>query len=812
VEGVVPTATGSGTIELTSSTETVNAVTPTASAAARGTAPLNAVAEEVAVETPGVDVRTLRDMRAPVATVNTTTPTLEPRALGTVYLSAEADEVEVTTPAFAAAGNSPVSFAAPPAVIQSASPFITVELVDRLTAGPATITSSAETPTATGSGTATANVERAAEVEAVAPTPFRLSRILVAPLETISYTLAAEEARADLSFGKPPTSRRKPIENQRDERETRASIGDREDNVTPRDPSEPADVEIQITDTVTPIPETGESVVTARIRNTVSEQRTVTAELNIDSQDVSNPVDSVTLDMDARSATRVELKWQPFTGAGGTTFDATAALSNDSDTTQIKVEPTVAGVEYRPEILNTNAPIIGEDGSWNTLDVEVRYINFGADDAGTGEQVYLDTGQKQGVDTQDLILASGESATITHTWQPAYYLDGGEYDVTARGEAEADIPDQTVRDRVTDTVTVELIGDPIDIRDPEGKLHVNIQGTNSPVNEGEAASVNVEVTNPSGSEEANGTIVLANQSYGSGYGRDVGYAEVEELQPNGVTTVPVVWATREGDKGDHNLTVRSGCANGVNDDESIDIPNDDCADETTVTVEETDGAITPWALNVTLDGVESPIAYTENATVVANITHVGNVSMSGISKLNITGQGRNDVGVDVSGLNLGPAETVRKTFTWNASAGFEPPSGGSENFEACVEVWRDGTADPPDDVACSTITVESSTYALTQSATARNGTVGSAEATVETVPAGYEKIRYSWSFDDDGAPGRANQRVWELKYDGSAIETKIWSSDEYVSAGGTETIPLPDTDGGTLEIRANDGKASIGPP
>lgn len=845
LDSTTPAFTIEKTLLLTAPSANVATSTPPASTSASGTAPIGAPVDDLVLDTlvdtligsgvvstnapvavlssstPPASISSVNSLELVAQEVETTTPTLEATPRGSVEVQANVENVDVTTPALVATGSSAVSFSAPPAVIQSASPFVTVEFADRLDLPALTISSSTPTNDAsvTGSGATAITTSKdeggtgAAEVEVLAPTPNRLVRILVAPLETVSYGLSGDGATASLSFGKPPESRRQPIFNKKDERETRASIGGNEEQVSSRSPNEPADIEVRIVDTVSPIPDGGTSDVTVEVRNTTASQKTETVELNVDSQDVTNPVDSTSVTVDSRSRKEITLTWDAFDGAAGTngkTYDVTASSPNDSDTGQVEVLPTVSGVEYRPTILGTNSPLTSEAGE-ETAEVDVRFTNFGDSD-GTNEPVFLDAWEQDATDEVDLDLASGASKEVTLTWDVPYYLDAGEYNVTARGEPESDIPDQTVRDRVTDSTNVEVRRDDPIIPEPEGTLEVTITGTNSPVNEGEPASVNVDVVNTGGEPES-GTIVLANRSYGSGYGQDVGYANVDEVAPNGgVETIAVVWATQDGDVGDHDLTVRSGCANGVNDDESIDIPNDDCADETTVTVEETDGATTPWALNVTLDGVESPIGYRENATVVANITHVGNVSMSGISKLTITGQGRNDVGVDVSGLNLGQAETVRKTFEWNASAGFEPPSGGSEDFEACVEVWRDGTADPPDDVACSTITVGGDTYALTQSATARNDTVGSAEATVETVPAGYEEIRYSWSFDDDGAPGRSNQRVWELKYDGSAIETKIWSSDEYVSAGGTETIPLPDTNGGDLVLRANDGKATIGPP
>jgi hypothetical protein len=797
----------------------VDALTPSSSA------PMSASVAEVAVSTPEVDVRTLRQMLAPTASLDTSTPTLEATPRGTVEVQANVENVDVTTPALVATGSSAVSFSAPPAVIQSASPFVTVELVDRLSVPTSFITSFAVEPTATGSGTATMTTSKdeggtgAAEVEVLAPTPNRLVRILVAPLETVSYGLSGDEATASLSFGKPPESRRQPIFNKKDERETRASIGGNEEQVSSRSPDEPADIEVRIVDTVSPIPDGGTSDVTVEVRNTTASQKTETVELNVDSQDVTNPVDSTSVTVDSRSRKEITLTWDAFEGAAGTdgkTYDVTASTPNDSDTGQVEVLPTVSGVEYRPTILGTNSPLTSEAGE-ETAEVDVRFTNFGDSD-GTSEPVFLDAWEQTGVDEVDLDLASGASKEITLTWDVPYYLDAGEYGITARGEPESDIPDQTVRDRVTDSTSVEVRRDEISIPEPEGTLEVTITGTNSPVNEGEPASVNVDVVNQ-GSEPESGTIVLANQSYGSGYGQDVGYANVDEVAPNGgVETIAVSWATQDGDKGDHDLTVRSGCANGVNDDENIDIANDACADETTVTVEETDGAISPFALNVTLDGVESPVNYYENAKVVANITHVGNVSMSGISKLTITGDSRSDVGVDVSGLNLGSAETVRKTFNWNASAGYPLPKDGEEDYTACVEAWRDGSADPPDDVACDTITVR----ALILDVEAGTTETGEGESYIEQVEddmAPYDVLKFSWSFTaieepfsdtySDGSAHIGLQTDDSTGFAGTVLFKR--SFDGGGGGSGTETVDISGLSG-PLYAFIDDGTGSFGSP
>jgi hypothetical protein len=284
----------------------------------------------------------------------------------------------------------------------------------------------------------------------------------------------------------------------------------------------------------------------------------------------------------------------------------------------------------------------------------------------------------------------------------------------------------------------------------------------------------------------------------------------------------------------------------VNDEEDIDIPNDSCADQVSVTVDDAGAdARTPWALNVTLDGVESPVSYGEKAKVVADITHVGNVSMTGISKLTISGgpRGRSDVGVDVSGLNLGPAETVRKTFTWNTSEGFAPPDGSEGDYQACVEAWRDGTADPPDDVACGTITVENDSLIIDETTTLldTDPTENVEYTTVATNLGNYDNLRCSLAFDDagverfndDGEGGetrtlrlKAVPEGGDMATEGTVVWTKSWcdgaprETDEDGNTVLSCTVSFSKSgldidisgNSGNLVLVADDGESTISPP
>jgi len=179
---------------------------------------------------------------------------------------------------------------------------------------------------------------------------------------------------------------------------------------------------------------------------------------------------------------------------------------------------------------------------------------------------------------------------------------------------------------------------------------VTVDGTNSPVREGETLTVDVTAENTGGESDTQ-TLSLT-----------VGGTERDpkDITLNGgeTTTETLQWTTGEGDAGDYTLTVES--------------END--TDTASVTVKDTPGA----NFEVTIDGTNSPVTEGETLTVDVTAENTGDGSGTQTVSLSVGGTERDSLELTLSG-----GDTSSGTLTWTTEKG----DGGS--YTATVESEND---------------------------------------------------------------------------------------------------------------------------
>jgi len=254
----------------------------------------------------------------------------------------------------------------------------------------------------------------------------------------------------------------------------------------------------------------------------------------------------------------------------------------------------------------TNAPI----SAGETLIVDATVENTG--DESATQTIVLDV-PGLGGDSTSATLAAGESTSVSLSIDTASSAAG---DYTAIVESDDD----------SDSRGVSVQGAPY--------FAVAIDGTNSPVDEGETLSVDVDIVN-SGDIEDTQTVTL-----------DVGGQERDSVEVTlageEATTETLRWATAEGNAGEDTATVAT----------------DDDTDSRRVTVQD------PASLAVTVDATNSPVVAGETLTVDATVENTGEGRTTQSVTLGVGGQQR-----DATEVTLDGGESTAVTLAWETVDG-----------------------------------------------------------------------------------------------------------------------------------------------
>ena len=288
----------------------------------------------------------------------------------------------------------------------------------------------------------------------------------------------------------------------------------------------PANFEVTIDSTNSPIDEGETLTVDATVENTGDKSDTQTIRLDVPGLGQ----DSTDVNLGGGESTTVTLSVS--TGSGdGDDYTATVDSDDDSDSTGVTVN---APANFAVAIDGTNEPVTEGE----TLSVDATVDNTG--DKSDTQTITLTVGGQQRAST-DVDLGGGESTTVTLTWDTSGG-DAGDYTATVDSDDDSDSTGVTVQE--------------------SANLAVSVDTTNSPIVAGETLSVEATVQNTGGATDT--------QSIALTVGGQQRASKSVELGGGESTTVTLTWDTSDGDAGDYTATVDS----------------DDDSDSTGVTVQQ----------------------------------------------------------------------------------------------------------------------------------------------------------------------------------------------------------------------------------
>ena len=257
-------------------------------------------------------------------------------------------------------------------------------------------------------------------------------------------------------------------------------------------------------------------------------------------------------------------------------------------------------------ITGTNSPI----SEGETLTVDATVENTG-DESGT-QTITLDV-PGLGQDSTTETLSGGTSTTVSLSVGTSSG-DAGEYTATVASEDDTDSTDVRV--------------------DAPANFAVTIDGTNSPVVEGETLDVTATVENTGDLSDSQNITLAAD-----GTTED---STTVELAGGESTTVTLSWDTQPGDAGEHTATVAS----------------DNDTSSTGVLVEQ------PASFDVAITDTNSPVVAGEALDVTATIENTGDRSDTQSIDLRI-----GDQPVDDTTVSLDGGETTSVTLSWDTGPG-----------------------------------------------------------------------------------------------------------------------------------------------
>ena len=275
----------------------------------------------------------------------------------------------------------------------------------------------------------------------------------------------------------------------------------------------PANFEVAIDSTNSPIDEGETLTVDATVDNTGDESATQTITLDIPGLGQ----DSTDVTLSGGESTTVSLSVSTSSGDGDD-YTATADSDDDSASTGVTVN---APANFAVAIDGTNEPVTEGE----TLSVDATVENTG--DKSDTQTIRLTVGGQQRAST-DVNLGGGESRTVTLTWDTSDG-DAGEYTATVDSDDDSDSAGVTVQE--------------------PANLAVSVDTTNSPIVAGETLSVDAMVENTGGATDT--------QSIALTVGGQQRASKSVELGDGESTSVTLTWDTSDGDAGEYTATVES---------------------------------------------------------------------------------------------------------------------------------------------------------------------------------------------------------------------------------------------------------------
>lgn len=235
-----------------------------------------------------------------------------------------------------------------------------------------------------------------------------------------------------------------------------------------------------------------------------------------------NVVDSEELSLDSFSSSRFSLFWQTEEGDFGE-GEVQVSTSDDTESIGVLIEELIDNFDV--EIVSSNSPIKESEELIVSVDVENTGTQLAAQD------ILLRNFNLDVVDTESLTLSVGEQQNLNLSWQTEEG-DAGSDVITVESDDDSDSQEVTIE---------ELL---------EGFFSVNIQDTNSPIEETETLEVDVLLEN-TGERDSTKEVRL--------FDIRNNLVDVNNVQLNSDESKNIVmgWQTDLGDEGTGEITVET---------------------------------------------------------------------------------------------------------------------------------------------------------------------------------------------------------------------------------------------------------------
>lgn len=402
-----------------------------------------------------------------------------------------------------------------------------------------------------------------------------------------------------------------------------------------------------------------------------------------------------------------------------------------------------AQADYEVDIDETNSPV--EQGE--TLEVMAEITNVG-DVAGEQDVVLeIDGDAVDGV--EEVVLEAGMSTTETLVWNTEDE-EGGDYNATVSSDDDSD----------SEMVAVE----------EPAFFEVDIEETNSPVEEGDLLEVTAEISN-TGDETDGQDIDLEIDG-------EVEDTELEVVLEAGMSTTETLeYQTEEGDAPEVDATVAS----------------EDDSDLELVVVEE------PAFFEVEITETNSPVQEGETLEVAADVTNTGDVEDTKYVTFEIWAEDWDDE-IDSQPLTLEGGETDEVVFQWGTEEG-----DASDDLEALVETedsgdWELVEVEEAEDTFFDVDIIQTNSPVEegdTLSVTAEVSNDGDLEDTQE--------IELGVMAEDDDIPTQVDSSTLTLDGGEATDIDLVWGTDDG-DAGDYDAIVESDQDTDMEEVTVEEGE------
>jgi hypothetical protein len=361
----------------------------------------------------------------------------------------------------------------------------------------------------------------------------------------------------------------------------------------------PAFVDVNITGTNSPVKE-GETLnMTANFTNTGEVSDFQTVYLN---RSGGKTEDTDTVFLDGGETVSKTLRWN--TDANGT-YQINVTSEDDRDTDTVTVlEPA----DFDVEVLGTNSPVNAAE----TVNVTTSIENLG--EVSDRQNITLDINRSIGeTESFSVQLGGGENTTQTLQWGTNINSSGA-YGINVSSEDDSSTENVSVSGR--------------------SFYDVEIRNTTSPVTATETLNVTADITNLGGVSGDQNVTLSVNNSVGTQDNTTV------QLSPGENTTRTLRWDTGVNSSGGYQVSVTT----------------DNDTDTETVTVLE------PAEFDVQILSTNAPVNTTENLSVTAEITNLGEVS--GEQEISL-GLNRSVGERDNLTVQLSEGENTTRTLRWD---------------------------------------------------------------------------------------------------------------------------------------------------